>query len=310
MSTRRSRAQVLDLLGYDVPAEKKIRLIIDTDAKNEADDQYAIVHALLTPRFDICGIVGAHFGVRAGRDTVQDSVREVAHLLDLMGMSLDAPVVAGGPGRLTEPPQPSASPGAELIVAAAMGASGRPLFAIFLGPLTDLATAVLLEPRIADRLTAVWIGGGPYPDGGDEFNLGNDIVAANVVFDSAIPLWQIPKDVYASVRVGLAELSARIRPHGRIGAYLVDQLLACNAANAHNPHWPPGEAWALGDSPAVSILLDDHWMHRRAQPAPQIAPDGRYQQRPDNPRHIEVLTQIDARFTLEDLSAKLALTQR
>jgi len=49
-----------------------------------------------------------------------------------------------------------------------------PLFVIFQGPLTDLASAYLQEPGIADRLTAIWIGGGTYPQGNDEFNLSND----------------------------------------------------------------------------------------------------------------------------------------
>jgi hypothetical protein len=43
---------------FDAPDSKKIRLIINTDAKNEADDQVAIVHALLTPKF--CILRGWH----------------------------------------------------------------------------------------------------------------------------------------------------------------------------------------------------------------------------------------------------------
>ena len=90
---------------------------------------------------------------------------------------------------------PVDSEGARLIVEEAMKADDRPLYAIFLGPLTDLASAYLMEPRIAKRLTAIWIGGGLYPDGGEEFNLGNDIAAANVVMASNIELWQVPKNV-------------------------------------------------------------------------------------------------------------------
>ena len=41
---------------------KRTRVIIDTDAKNEADDQFAIVHALLTPSFELHGLIPAHFG--------------------------------------------------------------------------------------------------------------------------------------------------------------------------------------------------------------------------------------------------------
>lgn len=47
---------------YNCPERKKIRVIISSDAKNEADDQFAIVHALLTQKFIIKGIIAAHFG--------------------------------------------------------------------------------------------------------------------------------------------------------------------------------------------------------------------------------------------------------
>ena len=58
-----------------------------------------------------------------------------------------------------------------------------------------------MEPRIAKRLTVIWIGGGLYPDGGEEFNLGNDINAANVVFGSNMEVWQVPKNVYEMIPV-------------------------------------------------------------------------------------------------------------
>jgi len=39
----------------------KIRIIICSDAKNEADDQYALVHAMLTNKFIIKGLVAGEF---------------------------------------------------------------------------------------------------------------------------------------------------------------------------------------------------------------------------------------------------------
>jgi hypothetical protein len=42
-----------DALDWSYPKERQRRIIINTDAKNEADDQFAIVHALLTPSFDV-----------------------------------------------------------------------------------------------------------------------------------------------------------------------------------------------------------------------------------------------------------------
>lgn len=46
---------------YKVPDSKKIRVIIDTDAACEADDRYAIAHALMTQKFIVKGITAEHF---------------------------------------------------------------------------------------------------------------------------------------------------------------------------------------------------------------------------------------------------------
>lgn len=46
---------------FDVPDGKKVRMIVDTDCKNEADDQFALAHHLMTPKFIVTGIIGAHF---------------------------------------------------------------------------------------------------------------------------------------------------------------------------------------------------------------------------------------------------------
>ncbi|MFV2011447.1 MULTISPECIES: nucleoside hydrolase [unclassified Micromonospora] len=288
-----------------VPRSKRIRLVVDSDARNEADDQYAIVHALLTPRFDMRGLVGAHFGVRNGLDTAAASVAEIHHLLELMRLPAPPPVTAGVSRPLRD--AVGGAPGVDLIVAEAMRDDPLPLFVAFLGPLTDLAAALRVEPRIAGRLTAVWIGGGPYPDGGAEFNLGNDVDAANEVFDSEVELWQIPNAAYGMMRVGLSELAVRVAPRGPVGAYLFRQLVELNDAMGDNANWPAGESWVLGDSPAVGVLLDEHWMDHRQVPAPIVLPDLSYQQRQDHSRTIRVYHRIDSRFVLEDLYAKLTL---
>lgn len=97
------------------------------------------------------------------------------------------------------------NPGGRLIIEEAMKESDMPLYVIFLGPLTDMASAYLMEPRIAGRLTCIWIGGGKYPEGGYEYNLNNDIRSARVVMNSDMPVWQIPRNVYSQVIVSLAE---------------------------------------------------------------------------------------------------------
>ena len=208
---------------------KKSRVILNTDAKNEADDQYAIVHAILTPSFDLHGIISAHFGSRKSATSQRDSHEEILRLLDLMGIKGQILVPAGAPRALPDEVTPVPSEGSALIIAEALKDDPRPLHVAFLGPLTDMASALLEEPAIAERnVVVVWIGGADWPVGGPEFNLSNDIKAANVVFRSKVQLWQIPSTVYKRMAVSYAELATRVYDQGAIGKYLVEQLIEWN----------------------------------------------------------------------------------
>lgn len=291
---------------FDIPEAKKIRLIINTDAKNEADDQFAIVHALLTPRFIMKGIIAAHFGERRTIASMQESYEEIVKLLELMNLQEEVPVFRGAERAIPDEQTPVVSEGADLIVREALSNDPKPLYAIFLGPLTDLAVAYLKEPSIAGRLTAVWIGGGAWPDGEEEFNLSNDIDAANVIFRSNIPLWVIPRNVYSTIRVSIAELAVKVKPLGAIGSYLYQQLVDFNQQMGWLARWPKGEMWSLGDSPAVSVLLDDHEYGYTLKPVPQITKDMLYVHH-QTERMVRWYHFIDPRFTLEDMYAKLQL---
>ena len=223
-----------------MPPEKRTRVIIDTDAKNEADDQFAIVHALLTPSFELHGLVPAHFGSAKSATSLQDSHDEVMLLLRLMELEGRVRVADGAAAALPDESTPAPSPGAELIVAEALKDDPRPLHVAFLGPLTDMANALLLAPEIARRdVRVIWIGGGPWPVGGREYNLSNDIAAANVVARSGIELWQIPMPVYRRMAVSYAELHERVAGQGALGRYLVEQLIDWNARMVPGPDRAP-----------------------------------------------------------------------
>lgn len=291
---------------FDVPDLKKIRLIINTDAKNEADDQFAIVHALLTPKFCIKGIIAAHFGTRRTEHSMQESYDEVLNVLSLMDVQNEIDVYGGAAEALKDEFTPQPSEGAELIVREAMADDPRPLYAIFLGPLTDMAAAYLTNPQIAGKVNVIWIGGGKWPAGGEEFNLSNDIHAVNVVYKSGLQLWQVPRNVYCTLRVSLAELQDRIKPHGRIGEYLFRQMVDFNHLNADSPGWPLGESWCLGDSAAIGLLLDPHEYCYEWVAAPYITKDMYYVHEQNN-RLIRVYHTIDVRFILEDFFSKMKL---
>lgn len=292
-------------MSLPVPTKRR-RVIVNTDAKNEADDQYAIVHALLTPMFDLRGIIPAHFGERKSDRSMEESAEEVDLVLDLMGLKGEVTVANGAARAIPDEQTPADSPGARLIIEEAMREDAGPLFVAFLGPLTDMASAILLEPEIAQRdVTVVWIGGAPYggklPRGGNiEFNLSNDVAAANVVVASGIEVWQVPQSTYRMISVGYAELEQKVRPHGRIGDYLVQQLLDFNAEK--HPH--PIESRPLGDTPAIGLMISPVSAEWREQEPVRFTERGGYEAASTGSR-IRVAESIDARFMLEDFFAKL-----
>jgi inosine-uridine nucleoside N-ribohydrolase len=290
-----------DALPVNTPYEKQRRLVLNTDAKNEADDQYAIVHALLTPSFDIRGIIPAHFGSAKTDRSLQESHDEVMLLLDLMGMTGQVRVDDGAPHALPDERTPVPSPGALLIIEEAMSDDARPLQLLFIGPLTDMASALLMEPRIAERpAVVVWLGGGMWPEGGWEFNLSNDIAAANIVFRSGLKLTQVPMNAFMQTSVSYAELYERVYPQGDIGKYLVEQLVARDEA-VGSRFW---EFHVLCDSAAFGVTLNPLAGTFEWQPAPEFTPQMSHNHTGAN-RAIRVYNSIDSRFIFEDFFAKL-----
>lgn len=291
---------------YLVKEDQKLRLIINSDAKNEADDQFCIVHALLTPKFDIKGLIGAQFGTRRTMESMQESVDECHKVLELMDLTGKVGVYPGARQAMKSETDFEYSPGAQLIVEEAMKDDPKPLYVIFLGPLTDMACAYLHEPAIAGRVKVIWIGGGKYPEGGSEFNLSNDIKAANVIMQSPIELWQVPINVYSKMLVSFAELEEKVRPYGKIGRYLFDQMMEFLASLPGNGEWPSGECWCLGDSPTVGLLLNSQTFLSHEGEAPVIDENMGYHFTGTG-RKIRIYDDINTRFILEDMFCKLKL---
>jgi len=299
--------------AFNVPEQKKIRMIVHSDCKNEADDQFAIVHQVMTPKFIVKGILGGHFNLfpREWGDggTAKASVDEINKVLDLMGLTGVYPVLEGAPRALQDEFTPIHSAAADFIIEEAMKDDERPLFISMMGAVTDLASAILIKPEICEKMTAIWIGGGQYPEGGFEFNCRQDIAAANVLMKSSMALWQIPINVYKQMAVSLAELQARVMPYGKIGRYLFEQMVEFNNKTANIPHWPHGEIWGLGDSPTVSVLLEESEktdIYDEVH-APNIGyEDLKYEHNEVN-RKIRVYNTVNVRLTMEDFYAKMMI---
>ena len=306
------RAEILERYGFKVPSENRIRMIVDTDAANEADDQFAIMHHLLTPSFDIRGIIATHFeGKSSDGKSMEQSYEEIRKVLRLAQID-DIQVCRGCIHPLSSTQEVPDAEGVDLIIEEALKEDERPLYIAVQGAATNVAAALNKAPEIGERIIVLWNGGGVYPNGGWEFNLMQDIDACRVLLQSKACVWQSPIDVYSRFEISMAELARRIRPCGEIGAYLFEQLLAENEIEYRIPlpEFRRGENWSLGDNTTIAMLLENqatgHWYLRKA---PKINDDMTYSDDPEG-KEIKVFTDLNYRMSLEDLYAKMELAYR
>ena len=237
-----------------------------------------------------------------------------------MGMTDDVPVAVGAVAPMEKADEAKDSEGAQLIIREAMRTDVKtPLYVVCGASLTNIASAWLLEPRIAEHLTVVWIGGQEYANGSivppgysmPEYNLNLDIPAGQTVFNlSNLKLWQVPRDAYRQCLYSMAELILDVEPCGKVGQYLT--TLMKRFGNFH----PMGETYILGDSPLVLLTAlqsgfeaDPSSCHYTLQHAPKIAESGEYRFNPDG-RTIRVYDWLDTRLMFNDMVAKLKLWNR
>jgi inosine-uridine nucleoside N-ribohydrolase len=300
---------------FTTPGGPRSRVIVSNDLAGDPDGLFATAQAVLSTAASLQGIVGT---LTAGQfPTTGAAARKKAEeLLNAMGAVGDVPTYAGASAPLTSRTRPQESKGARAIVKEAMRTNTTlPLYVCGGGALTDIASALLLEPAVASKCTLVWIGGGDYPAGGHEYNFDQDPLAAQVVFnDTSVPIWQVNQHAYVQCLVTLTELQLKVRPWGNTGQYLYGQLLNQLVTLSKN-HFQVGEAYVLGDSPLVLLTALQNTYDATGSAgtgtsqfttmyAPRLNEDGTYVAQSSG-RQIRVYTSIDTRVMFEDLFAKL-----
>lgn len=304
----------------------RMRVIVDNDFGGDPDGLFQLVHQLLSPSVDIRGIIGSHLKTGDPFDqskiTATNAKKKAESLLKVMKLDANYLLYQGSNSGLVNDSTPKVSEAAKPIVTEAMREDTKlPLYVLCGAGLTDIASAYLMEPRIAKRVTLVWIGGPEYMDLATpppgytplEYNLGIDRVAAQVIFNvSDIPLWQVPRNAYRQTLLSYAELFSKVKPQGQVGKFLsaeIENLMK----RAQTLNFHIGETYIMGDSPLVlltalqsSFEADPSSSDYVIKQAPVINDTGLYD--PNlNGRNIRVYTRLDTRLMFEDFFAKLEL---
>ena len=205
-----------------------ITAVLDTDTYNEIDDQFALSYALLARQaVDLRAVIAAPFSnFRAATpgEGMQKSYDEICRILALFGRSAENFAYPGSTRYLPDRRTPVDSAGARRIVELAREAraAGRKLHVLAIAAITNVASALLLAPEIVRDVVIVWLGGHDFDwKDNNEFNLRQDVAAAQVVFDSGAPLVWIPcRSVASHLDITLDELRPALAPAGELGKFL------------------------------------------------------------------------------------------
>jgi hypothetical protein len=303
-----------------------MRVIIDNDFGGDPDGLFELVHHLLSPSVEIRAIIGSHLrpgdGFDRSKETATHAKQKIEEVLGIMNMSSKYPVYQGSNDPLENDSMPQQSDAAKAIIKEAMRDDTKlPLYVVCGAGLTDLASAYLLEPKIASRLTLIWIGGPEYTDLAPpppgytslEYNLGIDIKAGQVIFNkSAIPVWQVPRSSYRQVMMPYSSLLLKVKTQGKIGEYLTASLERVMKMGVKY-NFNLGEIYIIGDSPLVLLTAlessfepDPSSSKYVLRQSPLINSQGLYEVNHLG-RNIRVYTQLDVPLLLDDFYSKLIL---
>ncbi len=259
------------------PPDGACSVIIDTDTWNEIDDQFAIIHALMSPEMNIETIQAAGFHAEVRKTEsfehgMELSYDEIQRVLELSPVRYDGPVLYGSRQTITANDGASVpSDAADNIVSRAMQERNETLYVLALGALTNVASAILMEPRIRERICVVALGGWPHHASDfRDFNFRQDMKAAQAVFDSGVALVQVTgfgvSELLSTTRW---EMMEHVKGHGRIGDHLF-QIYEDFVEDY------PGRGKPIWDIAPVAWLLNSDWFRTHVEAAPILSDDLRY----------------------------------
>lgn len=230
-------AQKALLFESDV-VKPRIRVIVDNDFGGDPDGLFQLVHEILSPSVEIRGIIGSHLKPGDFLDpsdkTATNACAGVNELLAKMNLSGKYPIYEGSNSGLSNATTPKISAPAKAIVKEVMRENtDQPLYVVCGAGLTEIASAYLMEPKIAKHLTLIWIGGPEYTDLAPpppgytslEYNLGIDIPAGRTIFNTSdIEVWQVPRSAYRLALLSYSDLMLKVKPKKMIGEYLAGKI--------------------------------------------------------------------------------------
>jgi inosine-uridine nucleoside N-ribohydrolase len=287
------------------PRKGIVKAILDTDTYNEIDDQFALVQMLFShKRINTLSINAAPFSMNSRSDDPQKgmelSYNEIFRLLEKINLKKNNFVFKGSKKYIGFAKTPINSPAADNIIESAIKCSeDDPLYVIAIGAITNVASAILQEPKIINKIVVVWLGGNAlYWPNNNEFNLKQDIGGSQVLFDSGVSLILVPcNGVTSHLMSTVPEIEKYIEPHGKIGKFLAMRF---KEYNDNHKGWSK-EIW---DMAAISWVLNEEWTPTNIIPSPILLDDKTWKFN-ENRHPVKIVYEIKRDLILQDFIEKL-----
>lgn len=292
--------------NLEIPSGR-IDVVLDTDAYNEIDDQFAIAYLLKNgDRLDTKAIYAAPFlnaRSTSAREGMEKSYFEILKLLGLIGVKKE--VYRGSDRFMCDEKSPIISDAARDLAERARGYSpDSPLYIVAIGAITNIASAILLEPAVAENCVLVWLGGNAlhYHDT-REFNMVQDIAASRVVMSSGIPFVQLPcAGVVSTFTISKPELEYWLEGKSALADYLAKNVIEEAESYAAGRPWTR----VIWDVTAVAWLLNDgdRFMRSRIVKTRLSDYEGRYEE-VDNGYDMRYVYHVNRDRLMEDMLNKI-----
>ena len=256
-----------------------VDVVLDTDAYNEIDDQFAISYLLKwKEKLNTKAIYAAPFlnsNSVSPKDGMEKSYDEIFKLLSLLDEKVD--VFKGSEKYLDNENTPVISSAAQDLAERVKNYSPQnPLYVVAIGAITNIASAILLNPEVAQNSVVIWLGGHAlHYHHTKEFNMYQDVAAARVVMQSGVPFVQLPcMGVVSNFTVSKPELEFWLKGKNALADYLAENTIK------EAESYAKGTAWTrvIWDVTAVAWLLNDsdRFMESRIIPTPVPTYDNFY----------------------------------
>ena len=294
-----------------IPGPGRVRAVLDTDTYNEIDDQYAVAYSLLSPeRLSIEAIYAAPFVNNRSPSAAVGMEKSYEEILRLLGFFPDAntsTVFRGSSQFFERKGRPVESPAARDLIEKALQPSDELLYVLTIGCPVNVSSAILMEPAIKEKIVVVWLGGTThYWPSASEFNLRQDVIASQVLFDSGVPLVQIPtKNVSEHLKTTASELEQFLRGRSRIGDYLYGQFLQYQAVRTKGRNRGFPYSKVIWDISAIAWLNNPEWVPSEIVPSPVLTDDMRWESSAGR-HNIRVANNCNRDLVFNDVFLRLA----